>query len=340
MIFNMLTHFAKRFLLMLTAVVLMSATAGAYTVVMRSGKRIEIPEQFVVTSITLTYEAAPTMNITLQMSMIDIPATERANNEQPGSLLKRAEPATSEPQTSARLQSEGTIPHKRRVITDRDLERFKRVRLESEAAYERRLVKLGLPPLEESRRRAELQAESLHQELAQRRSEEAQAESYWRSRAKDLISEIVATDAQIDFVRARLSESTRSSAAGSFTIVSSPLYANPLGYRGFGPPRSRVFGPHAVRGQSGRQGFGNGATAGQVWVNPANTFRQFYPGPVFPGYPPVYGSPFQSTDYSDPSQLSSWLDRLVADRVALQARFRMLEEEARRAGVPPGWLRP
>ena len=335
-----LTHFAKRFLLMLTAVIFMSATACAYTVVMRGGKRIEIPEQFTVTRITLTYEAAPAINITLQMSMIDIPATERANNEQPGSLLKRAEPATSEPQTSTRLQSAGTIPHKRRVITDGDLERFKRRRLESEAAYERRLLKLGLPPLEESRRRTELEAESLHQELVQRKSQESEAESYWRGRANDLISEIGATDAQIDFVRARLSESTRSSAAGSFTIVSSPLFGNPLGFRGFGAPRPRVFGPHAGGGLSGRQGFGNGATAGKVWLSPANTVRQFYSRPVFPGFQPVFGSPFPSNDYSDPSQLSSWLDRLVADRVALQARFRMLEEEARRAGVPPGWLRP
>jgi hypothetical protein len=335
-----LTHFAKRFLLMLTAVIFMSATASAYTVVMRGGKRIEIPEQFTVTRITVTYEAAPGINITLQMTSIDIPATERANNEQPGSLLKRAEPATSEPQTSTRLQSAGTIPHKPRVITDRDLERFKRVRLESEAAYERRLVKLGLPPLEESRRRTELQAESLHQELVQRKSEEAQAESYWRGRANDLISEIGATDAQIDFVRARLSESTRSSAAGSFTIVSSPVFGNPFGYRGFGAPRLRGYGPRAGGGLAGRQGFGNRATAGKIWVSSANTVRQFYPQPVFPGFQPVYGSPFQSTDYSDPSELSAWLDRLVANRVALQARFRMLEEEARRAGVPPGWLRP
>jgi len=197
-----------------------------------------------------------------------------------------------------------------------------------------------LPPLEESRRRTELQAESLHQGLVQRKSEEAQAESYWRGRANDLISEIGATDAQIDFVRARLSESTRSSGAGSFTVVSSPLFGNPLGYGGFGAHRSRGFGPRTGGGQAGRQGFGNRATAGRIWVNPANTLSQFYPQPVFPGFQPVFGSPFQSTDYSDPSELSAWLDRLVANRVALQARFRMLEEEARRAGVPPGWLRP
>lgn len=338
--FISLTRFAKRFLLMLTVVSLMSATASAYTVVMRGGKRIEIPEQFAVTRITLTYEAAPGINITLQMSMIDIPATERVNNEQPGSLLKRAEPAKPEPQTFTRNQSSGAIPQKRRTIADGDLERFKRVRLESEAAYEQRRLKLGLPSLAESRRRSELEASAWYQELVQRKSEEAQTESYWRSRANALISEIAANDAQINFVNARLSENSRSSGLGSLAFVSSPLFANPFGHRAFRHQRSGMYMPPASGGVAGRVGFGKGGTVGQALISPATTFNPYYYPPVFPGYSPVYGAPFPSTDDSERSGLTSWRDRLVADRVALQARFRILEEEARRAGVPPGWLRP
>ncbi len=327
---NNLIHSTRRLLLTLSLVVAMAVTACAYTVVLRSGKRIEIHGQFAVTRTTVTYEAAPGINVTLQMTMIDLPATDRANNEQPGSLLKRAEPAKVQPQTVTRA----TIPHKSRVITDRDLERFKRQRLESEAAYEKRRLELGLPSLAESRQRAELEAESLHQELIQRRSEEAQAESYWRERANALISEIAATDAQINFVNARLSETPRSSAT-AFTIVSGYSFANPLAHRRFGPTRSGVFGLPA----SGGIGFGNGL--GQAWGTPANTFRPFRSRQFFPGFQPVFNSPFPYDDNSyDRSGLTAWLDRLVADRVALQARFHMLEEEARRAGAPPGWLRP
>jgi len=38
---------------------MLAVTANAYTVVMRGGRRIEIPSRFVVTASTLTYEAAP-----------------------------------------------------------------------------------------------------------------------------------------------------------------------------------------------------------------------------------------------------------------------------------------
>src|SRR5215216_4975577 len=70
---------------------------AAYTVVLRGGRRVEIPATFTVTKWTLTYEAAPGINVTLQISTIDIAATERANNEPPGALLRRVDmpaPAT------------------------------------------------------------------------------------------------------------------------------------------------------------------------------------------------------------------------------------------------------
>ena len=79
---------ATRLVTALSLILMLCATASAYTVVMRGGRRIEIPAQFSVTKTTLTYEAAPGIQITLQMAAIDITATERANNETPGSLLK------------------------------------------------------------------------------------------------------------------------------------------------------------------------------------------------------------------------------------------------------------
>src|ERR1041384_3311291 len=70
--------------------------ASAYTVVMRGGKRIEIPSTFSVTNSTLTYEVSPGIQVTLATAAIDIPATEKANNELPGSFLRRAWAGASE----------------------------------------------------------------------------------------------------------------------------------------------------------------------------------------------------------------------------------------------------
>ncbi|MCA1850460.1 MAG: hypothetical protein LC672_05295, partial [Acidobacteria bacterium] len=42
----------------------------------------------------------------------------------------------------------------------------------------------------------------------------------------------------------------------------------------------------------------------------------------------------------DRSVLAARLYEAEAERAALQARWRLLEEEARRAGALPGWLRP
>jgi hypothetical protein len=63
---------------------LLCVTANAYTIVMRGGRRLEIPAQFTVTKNTLTYEAAAGIQVTLQIAAIDIAATEKANNEKPG----------------------------------------------------------------------------------------------------------------------------------------------------------------------------------------------------------------------------------------------------------------
>ena len=53
----------------------------------------------------------------------------------------------------------------------------------------------------------------------------------------------------------------------------------------------------------------------------------------------VFGSS-PAYDYSyERSELITRFNDLAAARAGLNARWRELEEEARRAGVPPGWLR-
>jgi hypothetical protein len=49
---------------------------------------------------------------------------------------------------------------------------------------------------------------------------------------------------------------------------------------------------------------------------------------------------WQPYDISERSQLITQFNELGAARAGLSARWRELEDEARRAGAPPGWLRP
>src|ERR1051325_8608442 len=65
-----------------------AATSAAYTIVFRSGERLEIPDEFTLTRATLTYEMAPGFNKTMLVTLIDVAATERANREAPGSFFK------------------------------------------------------------------------------------------------------------------------------------------------------------------------------------------------------------------------------------------------------------
>lgn len=175
----------------------LAVTTSAYSVVMRGGKRIEIPAQFSVTDMTLTYEAGPGFWITLQMAAIDIPATERANNERPGSLLGRATKEVIAPGTAERT-SQARNSKASRSLTNRELESFKQERLESERAYDKRLRDQGLPPLAVMRAQAEADAARFRQELASKR-----AEIEANERALQLQTQIAALSAQLNELQSR-----------------------------------------------------------------------------------------------------------------------------------------
>src|SRR6267143_5242798 len=76
-------------------VLLFVSLASAYTIVMRGGKRIQIPDRFTLTPTVLTYQASAGMNVTVQLAAIDIPETERANGEPAGSFIRRMHTATT-----------------------------------------------------------------------------------------------------------------------------------------------------------------------------------------------------------------------------------------------------
>jgi hypothetical protein len=185
-----ISSFSFNRLLAATLVILfITAAANAYTLVLYGGKRMEIPANFVVTATAVTYEVSPGVNITVELATIDVAATERVNNEPAGSFLRRGQTAnTSNEVPSAHSQTQST--RAARTITNKDLERFERARLESEAAYEKRRQELGLPSLEESRRRAEREEVALDEIIARQKQEES--ENYWRERQVELQAEMAA----------------------------------------------------------------------------------------------------------------------------------------------------
>lgn len=172
--------FAALFLFLTVSVV------NAYTVVMRDGRRVEIPNEFAVTNSTLTYDVGNGIQITIQLNTVDIVATERANGEAVGSFLRKATapqvPVEPAPQTNAQ-----------RSITNTDLEKYRRARVEGENEYEKRRQELGLPSMEERRREVAAIEDRTVEHV---RNLRAQEEAYWRSRAEALRAEAAANEAR------------------------------------------------------------------------------------------------------------------------------------------------
>ena len=140
--------------------------ADAYTIVFYSGMRIEIPDNFVVTSDAAIYEVAPGVKFSFRLKSIDIPATERANNASAGSFLRRVGAQVQAPQSTTATQKAT------RTITNRDLEPYERARVSSELTWNKRQKELGLPSLEETRREAARREAALDEFLAKKRLEQ------------------------------------------------------------------------------------------------------------------------------------------------------------------------
>ncbi len=335
---------ARRFCSVLLFGLILAVTANAYTVVMRGGRRVEIRSQFVVTASTLTYEVSPGLQVTLALAAIDIAATEKANNEATGSLMRRVQPDLPEQPAGLYTPSMQT----RRTITNRDLESSMQRRQASELAYESRRKELGLPSVEESRRRADAEADWIRSELRQKREVDEQSEAYWRDRADALRTEMAAVDAQIAYIRSRLEErpwfDDRSGGwsslffgqgGPSFGVGRGPFgrpggFGYPGGFGRFGHRQPIFVAPNRGAQVSGRAGFGGGSSRGRAR-------SRAHPG--FIGLPVVGNISSYDSSY-ERSELITQFNQLGMARAGLNARWRELEDEARRAGAQPGWLRP
>ncbi|HEY3580882.1 MAG TPA: hypothetical protein VGK82_10070 [Pyrinomonadaceae bacterium] len=171
-----------RVLVVALVLVFGAVSASAYTIVMRDGRKVQIPDQFTVTNSTLTYEAGDDIQVTIQLNTVDIAATERANGEARGAFLARATklqlvvgPSPAPAQRSRAARS----------ITNADLETYRRARVQGEQDYERSRKELGLPSMEERRREAAaIQERTLEQVRNMRKQQELEQEAEWRNRAQ------------------------------------------------------------------------------------------------------------------------------------------------------------
>jgi hypothetical protein len=215
-----------------------------------------------------------------------------------------------------------------KTITNADLERYRIKREKDEADYERNRVASGFPSREELQKQNEEELKRL-KELSR---QQAEAESYWRSRAYSLRTEIFALDAEIAYVRARINEEPVYTVFHSF-VPQQNMNANP----------NMVVEPSANADTQINVGGGRTPRASVGFYYQGSSVS-FYPnnGIDASGFFPYFGFafpfPIRYQSYNR-IQLISRLQSLEQARVGLAARWQMLENGARRAGAQPGWLR-
>lgn len=308
-------------------ILLISTVGGAmaYTLVFRDGHRIEVPSVFSLTPATLTYEAAPGINQTVQLILIDVAATEHVNNEAAGAFFKHSQSSVVSPAAPVTQRAS-------RTLTNRNLEASRQRRIESEKKYEQRRLELGLPSVEETRRQQESAEESLLNLARERALAAANDEQYWRSRASALRNEILSVDGSIDYLRALQGPVRALSFTPSFVIGS-----------GF-PGRTFPGGVPAGHRGAGRMGTVAASRAGTpnltntgalvLRQRPAGGFHRPVTGSTFPLVPFSYAGIYEGPD------LDARLNALLLRRAGLDALWRELENEARAAKAPQVWLAP
>jgi len=181
--------FTGRVLMTVLVLVFGAVSASAYTIVMRDGRRVEIPNNFSVTESTLTYEVSSGIQVTLQLSTVNVAATERANGEASGSFLRRV---NSPPAAVPQIQPANA----RRSITNADLEQFRRARVDNE----KRREELGLPSIEERQKEvAAIDDRTIEQVRKMREQQQKEQEAYWRARSELLRTQLETNGPQMNY---------------------------------------------------------------------------------------------------------------------------------------------
>jgi hypothetical protein len=256
---------ASRAVLATLLFLLLPVAANAYTLVLRSGRRVTVPDNFKVTPAAVVYEASPGFSVTVWLSNVDVAATERANAEPPGNFARRIR---QEPGAGVAGPAPGAVNTVRRaaprVITNRDLEPSRLRREAQEAEYERTRRERGMPSTQELRRRSEEQDRRLHESALESQAERAEDE------LESVRSELFDVKRNLDDLSLHLSQQT---------VTYAPAYASPSYYPYYYAPPFQIITrfPFGRRGGFGRGSFGPRAR-GLVW--PSNPWQ----GHSFPSF--------------------------------------------------------
>ena len=227
---------------------LLPIAANAYTLVLRSGRHVTVPDDFRVTPAAITYEVSPGFWVTVWLSNVDVAATERANAEPAGDFAKRIsrEPEGSGVPVLAPQAGRAERRGARKVVTNRELEPARLRREAQEKEYERTRRGRGLPSKEEMQRRVEEQDRWLREWARQREAERLKAE------LEALRSELAEARRRLGELSLQLSHQTAAQAAAypppgyypySYAPPAQVITVVPFGHRGrFGRFGSRPHG--------------------------------------------------------------------------------------------------
>ena len=256
------------------------------------------------------------------------------------------------------IHGQVTTRRSARTLTNKELEPTRRERENRERDAASAAPRSKLPSEEQMRANRERDELFLREVAAQEAAEQKGAEAYWRARASALRTEIASLDAQLNFLRTRLAEiSTPVSTPYAVTIGAPYFYGRRRYYSVAPPPAVNPFltsiqpafnvapanpGLAAAPQQfSGSVAIGRGAIRGTVGVNSQSYYGRttgrtgIYVAPPF-----LYNQPYGNYQFGyEREALALRYNELQTVRAGLLARWRSLEDEARQAGAPPGWLR-
>lgn len=233
-----------------------------------------------------------------------------------------------------------------KTITNADLEKYRLARLKNDPDDERERQRLGLPSRaeeEQARKRRAMETSKIAEQIRRR---EAEAQNYWQAQASELRSEIVAVEAQINYLRARIGEIPPPQTL--YAVGYNPYFYSPNccasfvgGIDGRGQIGGRVsFGrrPQISIGINDGRGVyrqRNEAVIAHNSLIRGNVVAGGYHRRGGFGYYGVLAAPFTlpTTQNLTREELLANLRALEQTRAGLYARYSILEDEARRAGV-------
>ena len=199
-----------------------------------------------------------------------------------------------------------------KTVTNGDLETFRQKRLKAEKDYRENYEKLGFPSPEESERQSEQSKRELAELSRRIEAENAQNESFYQSQANNLLTQIAAVDAQIAYLR------------GEANRLPNQNYIYSFGYAPYFYRNRQAVDPNYIQPLPNLANY-------QILINqyPYRNNRR----------PPIYNRRYYvaptiiDNNLYERNDVVSQLRFLEQQRAGLLAQWRILEEEAHRAGV-------